>query len=62
MDRQPTGNLVVNSVGDILRHEKLRRLEKVSQVPHLSHVQRRAKNLHMIGSQASVTYIYLFPP
>lgn len=31
VDGQPTGKLVVNSVGDILRHEKLRRLEKVSR-------------------------------
>lgn len=32
MDSQPTGGLVVNSVGDILRHEKLRRLKKVSRL------------------------------
>lgn len=29
MDNHPTRKLVVNSVGDILRHEKLRRLKKV---------------------------------
>lgn len=29
-DSQQAGKHVVNSVGDILRHEKLRRLEKVS--------------------------------
>lgn len=32
MDNHPTGRLVVNSVGDILRHEKLRRLKKVSRL------------------------------
>lgn len=29
---QPAGKLMVNSVGDILRHEKLRRLKKASRL------------------------------
>lgn len=32
VDTQPTGGVVVNSVGDILRHEKLRRLKKVRRL------------------------------